>query len=175
MPAQVSSFGSVSLVRDIQLGEVFILPTYERTVIAMMVGRPEAHEARYLVWLNEAPRADEHRFELVTMDHYSTNKAVIVDHATFLLSNAPNHMMDWGTQSNTGIVVRGNVSTLLACGRVGRMRSFVDLATGMFAQRPAEDNLVVAYSAWSLVRRYVDEGGRMITMPLCEWELLKEV
>jgi hypothetical protein len=140
----------------------------------MMVGKPQEHEPKYIVWLNEAPRADERRFELVTMEHYSTNKAVIVDHATFILSHAPHHMMDWGTQSDTGIVVRGNGSNLIAVGRVGRMRSFVDLATGLFAQRPVEDSLVMAYLSWSLVRRHADEGGRMVNVPLCEWKLQLE-
>jgi hypothetical protein len=171
MPAQVLSFGTIALVRDIPIGEVFVLPTYERTVIAMMVGRPQEHEPKYLVWLNESPRSDEERFDLVAMEHYSTNKAVIVDNATFVLSPAPRHMMDWGTQSNAGIIVRSNESNLIACGRPGRMRSFVDLASGMFAQRPTEDKLVVAYSSWSIARRYADEGGRMVSIPLCEWEV----
>jgi hypothetical protein len=172
MPVQVSSFGTIALVRDIPLGEVFVLPTESRTVVAMMVGKPQEHEPKYLVWLDESPRKDEERFDLITMEHYSTNKAVIVDNATFLLSQAPRHMTAWGIQSNAGLVVRGNGSNLIAFGRGGRMRSFVDLGTGMFAQRPAEDSLVVAYSSWSIVRRYADEGGRMVTVPLCEWELL---
>jgi hypothetical protein len=52
MPAQVLSFGTIALVRDIPAGSVFILPTSEGTAIAMKIYGTQMHEARHIAWLD---------------------------------------------------------------------------------------------------------------------------
>jgi hypothetical protein len=167
MPIPVVSFGSLSLVKDIPVGNVLIMPSQEKTVIAMMVSTPSE---KRLVWISEPPRDDEVQFDLIDSAFYAQNKALVVDDAAFVLSEHKNHMLSWENQKQPGIVVRTENKNIILLGRDIRMRRFIDLATGVLSPSPDQDSLALTYTSWSVVRRF-QQDGKTVTIPLCDWEL----
>ena len=160
MPAKVSSFGTIALVRDISSGSVFILPTSEGTAIAMKIHGTQIHEARYIAWLSEPPNTHGKRFSAVDEAHFAGNKALIVDDAVFVLSAELSNISAWETQQQPGTVIRTEKSNIIIFAQKEiRTTKSVDLATGILTQQPDDSILALAYSSWSLVRRYADEGG----------------
>ena len=171
MPIPVLSFGSISTVKEIAIGNVFILPMESETVVAMMVGSSLEHEQLRIAVLSEPTTTKQKRFELLNSAFYLSNTAVVVEDATFVLSSEPKNMLAWQKQNQSGIILRG-ASESITLGE-GQTRKCVDLATGFYTQRPDTDALALAYTAWSLVRQF-HEHGRTVTIPMCDWKLPSE-
>jgi hypothetical protein len=92
MSIPVLSFGSISTVRQIPVGTVFILPMEVETVVAMMVGASSEHErSPRIAILSEPAATTPKRFEILNSALYLSNKVVVVDDVAFLLSAEPNH------------------------------------------------------------------------------------
>jgi|tagenome__1003787_1003787.scaffolds.fasta_scaffold20868478_2 hypothetical protein len=168
MPIPVFSFGSIAAVRDIPVGKIIVVPTSDGTAIAMIVRAPPEHQSKYLAWLSDPPRTDEKRFGRVDTAHYLNNKAVVVDDAAIELSPEPRHLLAWESQRIPGIVVRTETHHFLYLDGDARTRIFVDLASGLFVSQPSEELSALAYTSWSLVRRY-EQDGRTITFRLFKW------
>lgn len=169
MPIHSSSFGSLSQVRNIPVGEVIILPTSKGTGVAITVRARLETESVYLAWLSPPQNAGQKQFELENSAHYANNLAVVLTDAELLLSAKPRHVLAWENAIDPGIIICDATHKFIVLGH-GELARYVDLATGYYVARPNKDLAAVVYTSWSLVRRY-EENGRTVTVPFCEWEL----